>query len=120
MRRSWNWSLVAVLLTVGIALGLGVGTVDAQQKNLLISKKVSAPPPMDPAMGEAWKRGVFCPLGAGVVDFPRVVESLRAHDYDGWLIVEQDVVPGENGRLHPEPFASARLSRAYLREKVGV
>ncbi|TMA94275.1 MAG: ethylbenzene dehydrogenase [Deltaproteobacteria bacterium] len=55
MRRSWNWSLVAVLLTVGIALGLGVGSLDAQQKNLLVSKKVGAPPPMDPAMGEAWK-----------------------------------------------------------------
>jgi len=71
-------------------------------------------------MEEAWKRGVFCPLGAGVVDFPRVVEALRANGYDGWLIVEQDVVPDEKGRLDPEPFASARLSRAYLRDKVGV
>jgi len=55
MRRSWNWTPVAVLLTVGIALGLGVGTLDAQQKNLLVSKKVGAPPPMDQAMGETWK-----------------------------------------------------------------
>src|SRR5207244_5699153 len=74
----------------------------------------------DISMSEAWKRGVFCPLGEGVVDFPGVVESLRARDYDGWLIVEQDVVPDERGRLEPEPFASARRSRAYLREKVGV
>jgi inosose dehydratase len=74
----------------------------------------------DIEMGEAWKRGVFCPLGEGVVDFPRVVEALRDSAYDGWLIVEQDVVPGEDGHLDPEPFASARHSRAYLRDKVGV
>jgi inosose dehydratase len=74
----------------------------------------------DIAMGEAWKRGVFCPLGEGVVDFPGVVESLRSQGYDGWLIVEQDVVPDEHGRLLPEPFASARRSRAYLRDTVGL
>lgn len=74
----------------------------------------------DIEMAEAWKRGVFCPLGEGVVDFPRVVEALRERDYDGWLIVEQDVVPNAEGRLLPEPFASARHSRAYLRDKVGV
>jgi inosose dehydratase len=74
----------------------------------------------DIAMEEAWKRGVFCPLGEGVVDFPRVVESLRSLDYDGWLIVEQDVVPNAEGHLSPEPFASARHSREYLRDKVGL
>ena len=66
------------------------------------------------AMGEAWARGVFCPLGDGVVDFPRVIESLRGAGYSGWLIVEQDVVPDAQGRLNPEPFASAKKSRAYL------
>jgi inosose dehydratase len=68
------------------------------------------------AMGEAWARGVFCPLGDGVVDFPRVIEALRGRDYSGWLIVEQDVVPDAQGRLVPEPFQSARRSRAYLKE----
>jgi inosose dehydratase len=67
------------------------------------------------AMGEAWARGVFCPLGDGVVDFPRVIEALRARGYSGWLIVEQDVVPDAQGRLVPEPFESAKRSRAYLR-----
>lgn len=66
-------------------------------------------------MSEAWGRGVFCPLGEGVVDFPRVIEALRRNGYSGWLIVEQDVVPDANGRLQPEPFESARKSRAYLR-----
>jgi len=74
----------------------------------------------DVSMAEAWKRGVFCPLGEGVVDFPRVVEWLRAHGYSGWLIVEQDVVPDAKGRLEPDPSDSARKSRAYLRDKAGV
>jgi inosose dehydratase len=71
-------------------------------------------------MSEAWARGVFCPLGDGVVDFPRVVEELRSRSYAGWLIVEQDVVPDKDGRLVPEPFESAKQSRAYLRQKVGL
>ena len=56
----------------------------------------------------------------GVVDFGRLVESLRGHGYAGWLIVEQDVVPDAAGRLHPEPSQSARQSRAYLRERVSL
>jgi inosose dehydratase len=66
------------------------------------------------SMREAWTRGVFCPLGDGVVDFANVVEQLRSNAYAGWLIVEQDVVPDPQGRLVPEPFASAQRSRAYL------
>src|SRR5207245_9924548 len=56
----------------------------------------------DISMGEAWKRGVFCPLGEGVVDFPRVIETLRSDGYAGWLIVEQDVVPDAQGRLEQD------------------
>jgi inosose dehydratase len=74
----------------------------------------------DITMQEAWKRGVFCPLGEGVVDFPALVETLRGRGYDGWLIVEQDVVPDAQGRLEPEPFQSAVRSREFLREKVGL
>jgi inosose dehydratase len=72
------------------------------------------------SMEEAWRRGVFCPLGAGVVDFPRVIEALRSGGYSGWLIVEQDIVPDAAGRLSPDPLQSARQSRAYLREKTGL
>lgn len=74
----------------------------------------------DVDMAEAWARGVFCPLGDGLVDFPGLVESLRSVGYAGWLIVEQDVVPDASGRLHPEPAQSARASRAYLRERVSL
>ena len=71
-------------------------------------------------MEEAWKRGVFCALGAGVVDFAGVVETLRGKGYTGWMIVEQDVVPDAQGRLVPEPSDSARRSRTYLRDTVGI
>jgi inosose dehydratase len=74
----------------------------------------------DVSMSEAWQRGVFCPLGEGVVDFPRVIETLRGDGYAGWLIVEQDVVPDAQGRLEPDPSDSARKSRAYLRDQAGV
>ena len=66
-------------------------------------------------MDEAWKRGVFCPLGEGVVDFPRVISTLKEKGYSGWMIVEQDVVPDAQGRLVPEPATSARKSREYLK-----
>ncbi len=72
------------------------------------------------AMEDAWKRGVFCALGEGVVDFPRVIDALRGKGYAGWMIVEQDVVPDAQGRLVPDPVESARRSRAYLRDTVGL
>ncbi len=74
----------------------------------------------DISMQDAWKRGIFCALGEGVVDFKGVVGALARRDYDGWMIVEQDVVPDQNGRLNPDPTQSARKSRVYLREVLGL
>jgi len=42
-------------LSTGVAVGLLAGPLDAQQRNILLSKKVRAPPPMEPATGTAWK-----------------------------------------------------------------
>ena len=53
---------------------------------------------------------LFCELGAGCVDFAAVIAALRAIDYDGWIVVEQDVFPGDG-----TPAESARRSREYLR-----
>lgn len=58
---------------------------------------------------EAVGRGVFCELGKGLVDFVAVVEWLRARDYTGWIVVEQDVLPGMGS-----PFESARRNREFL------
>jgi len=59
---------------------------------------------------EAVRRGVFCELGQGCVDFPAVLNWLKQHDYDGWIVVEQDVLPGMGS-----PKESARRNREYLR-----
>lgn len=54
--------------------------------------------------------GVFCELGKGAVDFRGALAQLRAMNYDGWIVVEQDVLPGM-GR----PQESAQRNRAYLK-----
>jgi inosose dehydratase len=53
--------------------------------------------------------GVFCELGQGNVDFPAVLQVLRDIGYDGWIVVEQDVLPGMG-----TPKESARRNREYL------
>ncbi len=58
--------------------------------------------------------GVFCELGKGCVNFPGVLGALDEIGYDGWIIVEQDVLPGMG-----TPRESARRNREYLRS-IGV
>jgi inosose dehydratase len=59
---------------------------------------------------EAVRRGVFCELGQGAADFAAATAWLRARDYRGWIVVEQDVLPGMGS-----PRESAARNRAYLR-----
>jgi inosose dehydratase len=69
----------------------------------------------DRARTERWdyfralREGVFCELGQGCVEFPGVVDWLRAHGYAGWIVVEQVVLPGLGA-----PRDSALRNRAYL------
>ena len=58
---------------------------------------------------EAVGLGVFCELGRGDIDFPAVLAKLREIGYDGWIVVEQDVLPGMGS-----PKESARRNREYL------
>jgi len=75
----------------------------------------------DPALAaqsrvEGWdyhasvRHGIFCELGRGMVPFPAVLDTLRASAYAGWIVVEQDVLPGLG-----TPAASATRNRTYLR-----
>jgi inosose dehydratase len=74
----------------------------------------------DPQVGEASRRngwdaiesvahGVFCELGRGAVDFPGVIQVLKDIGYDGWIVVEQDVLPGMG-----TPKESAQRNRDYI------
>jgi len=58
---------------------------------------------------ESVRQGVFCELGHGEVDFPRVLDVLKGGGYQGWIVVEQDVLP-RGGR----PQESALRNRDYL------
>ena len=40
------------------------------------------------------EEGVFCELGKGNVDFKSIVNMLIDKEYDGWIVIEQDVLPG--------------------------
>jgi len=74
----------------------------------------------DPSVGEEtrkqkWdyfksvEKGVFCELGKGDVNFKRIVEILKDRKYNGWIVVEQDVLPGMGA-----PKISALANRQFI------
>jgi inosose dehydratase len=67
-------------------------------------------------MMQVWRRGAFCRLGTGDLDIDAVLRGLRARDYRGWLVVEQDMIPGPDA---PTDAAASDQdkNRAYLRAR---
>ncbi|WP_262852043.1 TIM barrel protein [Mumia quercus] len=64
---------------------------------------------------DAVRDGLFRPLGQGDVDVAGMVALLEAHGYEGWYVLEQDVMLDHE----PEgegPLADVRASLAYLQE----
>jgi len=59
---------------------------------------------------ESVQHGVFCELGQGDIPFPALIAELERIGYNGWGVVEQDVLPGMG-----TPLDSARRNRAYLK-----
>jgi inosose dehydratase len=53
--------------------------------------------------------GVFCELGKGAVDFPAIVSELKNQNYSGWIVVEQDVLPGMGN-----PKVCAQRNRDFI------
>lgn len=74
----------------------------------------------DPAVGKAAREnnydyfksvaeGVFCELGKGKVDFVSIVNILNERGYNGWIVVEQDVLPGMGN-----PKVCAKRNREFI------
>lgn len=59
---------------------------------------------------ESVSHGVFCELGKGDVNFPALIAELKRIGFDGWGVVEQDVLPGMG-----KPKESARRNREYIK-----
>jgi inosose dehydratase len=59
----------------------------------------------------ALRHGLFCELGKGSVDFATLLQDLVKTGYDGWIVVEQDVLPAMGA-----PLDSARRNRHYLQQ----
>lgn len=60
---------------------------------------------------EACAQGIFCTLGAGIVDFSRVRECLLNSGFEGWCTVEQDCDPT---LPETDPLANATANHHYL------
>ncbi len=58
----------------------------------------------------AMRHGLYCELGKGCVDFPGLLRWLAARDYKGYVLVEQDILPGMG-----TPKESAARNREYIR-----
>jgi inosose dehydratase len=59
---------------------------------------------------QSLRYGIFCELGHGCVQFPKVLRWLKDTGYEGFVLVEQDVLPGMG-----TPKESALRNRQYLR-----
>lgn len=58
---------------------------------------------------DAVGKGIFCELGKGSINFRSVLDELNKQKYSGWIVVEQDVLPGMGS-----PKESAKRNREYL------
>lgn len=65
-------------------------------------------------MRSVWEWGVFVPLGAGDLELVAFMDALTATGFDGWVVVEQDVIPGPDVP-HDQPAADQRANREALR-----
>ena len=59
---------------------------------------------------EAVSNGIFCELGKGDVPFKTIKEYLERKGYNGWIVVEQDVLPGMGS-----PKYYSQKNRDYLK-----
>lgn len=59
---------------------------------------------------ESVGNGIFCELGKGSIDFKSVLNELNNQNYNDWIVVEQDILPGMGS-----PKESAQRNREFLK-----
>lgn len=59
-------------------------------------------------MPEVWSSGAFVAFGRGDIDLRAVMDAVRARDFDGWIVVEQDVLNGPD--ISIDDFRTARAA----------
>ncbi len=64
----------------------------------------------------AVRRGMYRPLGQGDVPVAGIVHALRAADYQGWYVLEQDTVLDAEPPAGRGPLDDIRVSVDYLRQ----
>jgi len=118
-------SLVHLCIDTGHATYAGIDPVELAQEHADrlayvhlkdVNRSVRAQAISDRAgFWEAYRRGIFCILGTGSVDFAALHKVLADIGYSGWLTVEQDASPTGTS----VPFDDAVASLAFLAE-VGI
>ena len=69
-------------------------------------------------MPEVWSSGSFVAFGRGDIDLTAVMDAMDALDYDGWVVVEQDVLNGPDVTLsdfRAQRGTDQRINREALR-----
>ena len=59
---------------------------------------------------DACAQGIFCNLGQGEINFPKIKTLLEKNTYQGWCTIEQDCDPAG----HTIPKEDAKINREYL------
>lgn len=68
------------------------------------------------AFADAVAGGMWRVLGQGDVDIRAMIDALRAHGYDGWWVLEQDVMFKDGAPEGEGPVADVRTCLAFVQE----
>lgn len=98
-------------LGIARAAGARIAHVHLKDVDAAIAGRVRA---RELGYREAVRAGLYRPLGDGDLDLGELLEILRAQGYDGWHVVEQDLVL-ESGDAPGIPLANMRESVGFLR-----
>ncbi|HEY2778121.1 MAG TPA: TIM barrel protein [Gaiellaceae bacterium] len=67
---------------------------------------------------QAWREGIFCGLGDGMVDLQAVLALPELQDFDGWIVLEQDRVAVRSDEL-PAVRGVEQANLRYVQSLLG-